>query len=376
MYDAIVIGGGVVGASLAYHLVRGGARTLLLDRTDAGRATDAGAGILTPELSEHTPDALFEMALAANDYYPQLVAQLAAEQDGDTGFARCGQLTVALDADELAPFAAAHGAELARPRSGASAAYAPHELATDEARRRFPALASVQQAMFYPRGARVDGRMLAEALRRAAEARGLEVRAQSVDRLLVREGAAEGVEAGGERIAAGAVAVAGGAWTPELAAPLGITLPIEPQRGQIAHLQLPGADTGEWPVVCGFRGHYIVAWPGGRVVAGATRERGSGFAAHTSVAGVQTVLAEALRLAPGLAAARLAEVRVGLRPASADGLPILGALPGLRGAYVATGHGPHGLQLGPYSGKLLAEIMLGAGDAGAIAAFGAGRFSA
>jgi glycine/D-amino acid oxidase-like deaminating enzyme len=374
MYDAIVIGGGIVGMSLAYHLACAGARTLLADRADAGRATSAGAGILTPEVDERAPDAQFDLAVAANAYYPTLIAQLAEEQAGDTGYAVCGQLSVVVSEDELAPFAAARRAELGRQRGEASAAYAPYEISPDEARQLFPALAPVSHALYYPRSARVDGRMITEALRRAAIARGLEVRQAGVERLIVEHDAVAGVEIEGEKCSAGAVAIAGGAWSPRLGFQLGVQIPVSPQRGQIVHLRLAGTETGDWPVVSGFRGHYIVAWPGGRVVAGATREAGAGFAAHTTVAGIHSVLGEALRVAPGLAGAEIAEIRVGLRPASADGMPILGAVPGVRNAYLATGHGPHGLQLGPYSGKLMAELIFGSSGA-EIAAFGVGRFS-
>src|SRR3982751_319982 len=94
-YDAIVVGGGVVGMSIAYHLVSAGAHTLLLDRADSGRATDAGAGILTAETNGHASDAWLDFAVAAVDYYPHLVARLAAAGVGETGYAVCGQLAVA-----------------------------------------------------------------------------------------------------------------------------------------------------------------------------------------------------------------------------------------------------------------------------------------
>jgi len=375
VYDAIVIGGGVVGMSLGYHLACAGARTLLADRADAERATNAGAGILTPEADERVSDAQFDLAVAANAYYPALIEQLAQEQAGDTGYAICGQINVVVSEDELAPFAAARRAELGRQRTQQSAAYAPHDISPDEASQRFPALARVSHALYYPRSARIDGRMLMAALRRAAIARGLEVRQASVERLIIEQEALAGIEIGGERCSAGAVAIAGGAWSPRFGNQLGIHIPVTPQRGQIVHLRLHGANTADWPVVSGFRGHYIVAWPGGRVVAGATREAGAGFAAHTTAAGIHNVLGEALRVAPGLAGAEIIEIRVGLRPVSADGMPILGAVPGMRNAYLATGHGPHGLQLGPYSGKLIAQLMLGKNDGAAIEAFGVGRFT-
>ena len=104
MYDAIVVGGGIVGMATAYHLVCAGAKTLLIDRGDRGRATDAGAGILSPETNSRDPDAWFQFAVAAVDYYPTLVQRLQEEQSGDTGYARCGQLVVAVSEDEFAPF--------------------------------------------------------------------------------------------------------------------------------------------------------------------------------------------------------------------------------------------------------------------------------
>jgi D-amino-acid dehydrogenase len=99
----------------------------------------------------------------------------------------------------------------------------------------------------------------------------------------------------------------------------------------------------------------MVPWPG-RVVAGATRER-VGFAPRTTLAGIMEVLGEAARVAPGLRDASLAEIRVGLRPASADGRPILGRAPGLANLHLATGHGAIGLQLGPFSGKVIADTI-------------------
>src|SRR5438876_10302038 len=104
MYDVIVVGGGIVGMSTAYHLVCAGAKTLLIDREDRGRATDAGAGILSPETNSRDPDAWFALAIRSVEYYPTLVAQLASVQDGDTGYARCGMLIVAAGEDEIAPF--------------------------------------------------------------------------------------------------------------------------------------------------------------------------------------------------------------------------------------------------------------------------------
>src|SRR5262249_20194231 len=162
-----------------------------------------------------------------------------------------------------------------------------------------------------------------------------------------------------ERLPTAAVVLASGAWSAALGEGLGVALPVFPQRGQILHLELADVDTGRWPIVVGSHSHYLLTFPPQRVVAGATREDESGFDVRMTGGGVHEALGEALRLAPGLADATLREVRVGLRPASPDGLPILGRLPGWENVYVATGHGPSGLQLGPYSGLLVAGLALG-----------------
>jgi D-amino-acid dehydrogenase len=103
-YDAIVVGGGIVGLSSAYHLTLGGARTLLVDKGHRGRATDAGAGILSARPDVAAEDPCGRFAAHAIRYYPVLIERLAAEGAGDTGYAVCGSLTVAVSDDELAAF--------------------------------------------------------------------------------------------------------------------------------------------------------------------------------------------------------------------------------------------------------------------------------
>ncbi len=359
-YDAIVIGGGIVGMSAAYHLVHAGANTLLVDRKDQGRATDAGAGILSPATNTRDPDPWQRLAAHAVGYFPGLIESLKAEQEGETGFAICGMMIVAVSDDELEPFEIARRHIFSRrSRQGRPSAEDLYEISSDEARSRFPALADVQGAIFYREAARVDGRLLTAALRRAAVAGGLTIRETGVEGLRIDNDAVTGVLTDAGAVSAAHVVIAGGAWSHAFGLQLGVQIPVEPQRGQIIHLGLPDtADTSTWPIISAIRGHYMVPWPDNRVVVGATRETGSGFDARTTAAGVREVLGEALRVAPGLAAAEIREIRVGLRPYTQDLLPVLGPVPGRKNVYLATGHGPTGLQLGPYSGKLVADLIL------------------
>src|SRR5437867_6099894 len=212
VFDAIVIGGGLLGTATAYHLVGAGARTLLVDRADVGRATDAGAGILSPETNSRDPEAWFRLAVEAVEYYPALIDRLRGEQAGDTGYAPCGKLVVAVSDDEIEPFAHARRIVFERQRRrGLPKPADLHEITAADARELFPPLAPVHGAIYSRVAARVDGRLLNRALRTAAEARGLAVRQGSVERLLIDGDAVTGVAVGGETVAAGVVAIAGGA---------------------------------------------------------------------------------------------------------------------------------------------------------------------
>lgn len=374
-YEAVVVGGGIVGTSVAYHLARAGVETAVFDRRDEGRATDAGAGILAPTTSSRTgSDPWFAFAVDAVDYYPELVGRLRDEQDGDIGYAECGLLNVAFTDAEVEAFEQA--GERIRERAdrmGRPDPDAVTDLRPGEARERFPALGEPRRARYFADAARVDGATFTAAMRRAAEEQGLTVERRSVERVAVEDGAVRAVEVDGERVDAERVVVAGGAWSSAFADDLGVSIPVEPLRGQIAHLDA-GRDTDDWPIVTGFREHYLVPWPDGRVAAGATREADAGFVPHATAGGVREVLDEALRVAPGLADAGLAEIRVGLRPASADRLPVLGGVPGVDGAFLATGHGATGLQLGPYSGRVVASMVQGDEPEVDVSAFRVERF--
>jgi D-amino-acid dehydrogenase len=359
MDDVIVIGGGLVGASVAYALARAGARATLVDRDDAGQATAAGAGIIAPGSSPRATREFLILAHPASAYYPQLLAQLAEDGATEPGYEVVGMLHVATSAEEASRLPAF--ADLLRERRASGFGHIGEvaQISGDEARELFPALSpEIVSAIHTSAAARVDGRLLRDALRQAAERQG--ARIISGEARLVRESnRAASVTVGGERLVAGAVVLAGGAWSAALGEALGMILPVSPQRGQILHLELPAADTSRWPIIQGFHSHYLLTFPRHRVVVGATRESEAGFDPRVTVAGLHEVVGEALRVAPGLADATLRETRVGLRPASPDGLPILGRAPEIENVYLATGHGPSGLQLGPYSGTVVADLALG-----------------
>ena len=369
-FDAIVIGGGVVGISTAYELVRSGATTLVIDRRDKGRATDAGAGIISPGGNPNHTDPYYRFVGLAEEHYTNLIRDLREDGTEDTGYAVCGSLFVAVDAREGAEF---KRATLGIPEGDGQDPIEPVVVTADLARELFPPLGEVTGAMFSPTAARVDGRQLALSLEKAAVDRGLEIRKQSVESVDSADNVVR-VRVSGEEITAGYVVIAGGAWSQAFADQLGVDIPVGPQRGQILHLDVGEVDTSSWPIITGMGEHYMVPWPDSRVVVGATRETQAGFKPVATVEGLLEVMYEAIRVAPGLRTAAIKEIRVGLRPLSRDGMPVIGPVPDHPNVIVVTGHGPMGLHLGPYSGKVTAEAIETGKWPSEMASFGVERF--
>jgi D-amino-acid dehydrogenase len=345
----VIIGGGVLGASAAFHLVRAGAKVTVVDAHLDGSATAAGAGIICPWVSGVEDPVFYRLYAAGGEHYPELIAALAEAGETDTGYRRTGAMLVSGDTRELAWIE-----RTARQRQAAAMGEITR-LSAHEAQALFPPLRPGLGSVHVSGGARVDGRRLAAALLRAAGStviRGHAALAVEANRVL-------GVDVGNERIPADRVIVTAGAWVDRLLRPFGLNLPVEPQRGQIVHLRLEGAATEDWPVILPPGSHYIVPFDGGRIVAGATRETGAGFDYRVTASGQAEVLAEALRIAPGLGAATMIETRVGFRPVGAEIRPLLGWMRGIEGLAVGNGLGAAGLTIGPFAGRLLADLVTG-----------------
>jgi D-amino-acid dehydrogenase len=358
MQRVVVIGGGVVGASAAYQLARAGVDTVLVDRGDAGHATAAGAGIISPGTSTRPLPAFFPFAQAAVGWYPALIGSLAEDGETDTRYEAVGELILARTGDEAAALPGLKALFAERRAGGMPNLGNVIDVDAATAREMFPALGDVQAALHVPEAARVDGDCLRKALVAGARHHGATIRNGNVSLGVARD-RVTGVVVDGEALDVDGVVIATGAWTNQVLAPLGVSVAVEPQRGQILHLTLGDTDTTRWPILGGTGSQYILTFGPNRVVSGATRETGSGFDVRLTVGGLQSVFNHAMEVAPGLAGGTVSEIRIGLRPLSADGLPFLGKMPGHDNVVLATGHGPSGLQLGPYSGLVAARLVTG-----------------
>jgi len=223
----------------------------------------------------------------------------------------------------------------------------------------FPYLDPGLAGVYLTGAARVSGESLRLGLLSAARKAG--ARELSGSAVLRCSGeAVVGVQVGKEFIGADAVIVATGAWSNEVCKPLDLDFRVEPQRGQILHLKVSETNTKDLPVIVPVvSDYYMLGFPDSRIVLGATRESGCGFDFRATVGGVAEVLQEGLLIAPGLKNATLEEIRVGFRPMTSDGLPVLGQPPSTTGLILATGLGRYGLTIGPYIGRMAAELVSG-----------------
>jgi D-amino-acid dehydrogenase len=353
----VILGSGVAGAATAFALARRGAAVTVVDAGLTGRATDAGAGIIQP-WSVSREGEFYRLYADGAAFYPSFVSALAEHGVPDVGYRRPGALILSADATELDEVEE----RLARRAADAPELGEVQRLDQGDARERFPLLDPTHSAIWISGGGRVDGRSLRAGLLEAVARLGAVVRTGTG--ALHAEGGGIRVSVDEEPLDADAVVVACGAWTNLVLEPLDFSVPVEPQKGQIIHFRVD-ADTSQWPVAQRTNSsHYLLAFDGGRIVAGATREFGSGFDTRVTAFGMQEVLRNALVAAPGLANAEILEMRVGLRPLplSNDQLPRVsrvdagGSVP----VWVNAGFGAAGLTMGPLVGDRLAEAILGA----------------
>jgi len=354
MQKIIVIGGGILGASTAYHLTKLGARVTLIDRADIGQATDAAAGIVCPWLSQRRNKAWYQLAKGGARYYPELIAQLEADGESETGYKQVGALSLHTDPSKLEKMAE----RASKRREDAPEIGEIKILSPAETKRRFPPLADGIGSVYVSGAARVSGRAIRKALISAAVKNGAAFLKGDAS-ILLEGNRVIGIQLKDEKIAADQVVDTAGVWSKQIYEPSGVHFLVRPQKAQIVHLRLPEMDTSSWPVVMPPGTQYILTFKDGEVVVGSTHENDAGLDTRVTAGGINEILSKVLETAPGLANGTYLETRVGFRPFTPDFLPVIGKFPAYDGIYVANGLGASGLTSGPYLGAELAKLVLG-----------------
>jgi glycine oxidase len=345
LYDAVVAGGGVIGASIAFELASEGLSVAVFDAQTPGReASWASAGMISPAPENSTMASLLPISLASVRLYPTFLKRVEELSGKNVGYRKDGALDLFLNGtgqSELDELLALH----------LGAGLRAEALSGPEAREIEPALTGeLRAAVHRPDEASLDNRLLIEAVLEAARHKGAEIFPGNGVKALWTEGTAcRGLHLGNGRVEAKWTVIAAGCFSARIegVAPYA---PVIPAKGQMMALRCDTVHLKK-DLWCGHI--YLVPRHDGRIIAGSTVEY-EGFDRSVTVAGMQKLLTGAINLVPALASARIEETWAGLRPDSPDHLPILGPTD-LDGLLIATGHFRSGILLTPVTARLIRD---------------------
>jgi glycine oxidase len=349
--DALIIGGGVIGCSIAYFLSKASVRVMVVEKEQVGAsgATYASAGLLEPLSDAIQPGPMRELAINSFRMFPSFLQEVQEEGDFSVEYRPRGRMRVAFTEEEERELKASL-------RQSSLLGLELLWLTTDEARKLEPLLSEeVRGARLSPQEHQLSAPRLAEGLKRASLRRGAVFQEHvAVVGLLHQNSRVTGVRAAQGDIPAGHVVLAAGAWTGLLGQELGISLPIEPVRGQVLYLSgLPGPIRFSIESTKG----YLVP-KGEMVLAGTTLEH-AGFDLRVTAGGAFEILQSVRKLVPAVDEASIHHTRAGFRPWATDGLPVLGPVPGMKELTIASGHYRSGILLAPATGQLISQVVTG-----------------
>lgn len=349
--DAVVVGAGVIGLSIAWRLAREGAAVTVIDKSIVGQgASWAAAGMLAPFAEAKDAGPFAQITIAGLKAYPQFIDELEEKTGLTTELSKIGLLRVALTEEEEAQL----GESFSRQCSDGLPV---HWMTGKEARRLEPGLSpGIRAAVLSPTEWHIEPRRLTRALAVACSSRGVQIVQETpVTGFITNQDKLTAVRVPGGKIEAGQVVIAGGAWSEAIGHMLNAALPVFPVRGQIASLGpcLPPPLKHTIYAHCG----YLVPKADGRVLVGATQEN-AGFDLRPTCEGIGGLLGMAPSLSPALSAMPVESTWAGLRPGTPDKCPILGRLPGWKNVFAATGHFRNGILLAPVTSQIMADMLL------------------
>jgi glycine oxidase len=346
MHDVVVVGGGVIGLSIARELIRDRS-VLLLDRGDVGEGTSwAAAGILSPQSEADYPNPFFNFCMASLKAFRSFADELRFETGIDPEYSDEGLLLLASSEDQLKTLQS-------RFQWQRAAGLSVDILTPGDVSKMEPRLTvEITGALLLPADHQVAPRRLVKALRESCLNRGVEIRTGiKVDSVAHEHGSIQSVRAGNVTFQAPTVIIASGVWTRDIA---GLTpaIPVIPRKGQILSL---GMQEPMFKRVVRWEHGYFVPRRDRQLVLGATDED-VGFDRALTPAGLGHLLMDAQRISSYVGALPILETWTGLRPATPDGLPILGQS-SIRGLFYATGHYRNGILLAPITASVISALV-------------------
>ena len=365
--EVVIVGGGVIGLSIARALTRRGIRDIsVIEKHECGReASWAAGGILAPQIEADASDDFFRLACASRDLYPQFAADLQTESGIDVQLDTTGTMYVAFSEKEEAELR--HRIDWQRTQG-----LRVEWLTGDEARALEPCLSTnVRFALRFPDDYQVDNRKLVEALVIANQRHGIRlITGCGVRKIQITDGAVTGIQTELGFLSAKKIVIAAGAWSSSIEAEEALLprLDIEPVRGQMLCFNAPGFAR---QVIYSSRG-YIIPRRDGRLLAGSTSEH-VGFDKRVTEAGVDRIKSMAIEIAPALQNISIIDSWAGFRPRAKDDLPMLGSVENVKGLFYATGHYRNGILLAPITGEIIAGAIVG--DSSAWKSFSPQRFA-
>lgn len=348
--DVLILGGGVIGLSLAWDLAKFGQKVRLIDRGEPGKeASWAGAGILPPASWQGALHPYDQLRALASELHPHWARELFEQSGVETGFRRCGGIYLARTHGEAASLIAWAGS--AEEEGIDAQRLGERELEKAGVK------GQVVAAYLLPQEAQLRNPYHLKALRLACERLGVKITAgeEAID-FEIRHNRIAAVITSAGPIAANQFCFTSGAWTGHLAAKIGISLGILPIRGQMVLFKSEEPLTFRHILSEGSR--YLVPRDDGHVLAGSTEEE-VGFDKGTTDEGLTDLIGFARGLVPALKDAAVEKTWAGLRPASFDGAPYIGPLTPLSNAYVAAGHFRSGLFLSPATAIVMSQLLRG-----------------
>jgi len=342
----LILGGGIIGLSIARQLAHLGEKCTLIDVGAPGQEASAAAGgMVAPQMEAHAPGPLLELGLLSRKLWPEFVTQLEEETQMPIELRRFGALRVALEpsqAEELkqtAQWQKALGLKLGL-------------LSGDEARILEPNLSpEVLTALHFPEDIQVDPPVVMRALLAAALQAGVDIQRKKAQGIVERQGRVVGAMVEGRCMEADHVIIATGAFSTSLS---GLPLPaqaVSPCRGQLVDVECPRPLFRHFIMATGA---YGIPRADGRHTLGSTMEN-VGFDKSNTVRGIAHIMHMAQSYCPKLSTATFLRCWAGLRPATTDGLPILSKTP--QGLILAVGHFRNGIAAAPITAQLAAELV-------------------